>query len=79
MFFLSFAKHSVELVVALFVLYVGFVTLIPGAKALNEFVSLDSHSSTHNQVSDYQTRYFYRFGRAAFRSSSAMIRPSRLK
>jgi hypothetical protein len=72
MFLVRLAKHSVELVVAAFVLYVGFVTFFPGAVALNNFMAADSRSSmpyNHSRI---------RLGNS-FHFSGATIRPSRLK
>jgi len=76
MMFVKLAKHSVELLVVVFVLYIGFLTLTPGAKALNEFMASDGSSSDHS----YHMSRGYRFGRSSsFHFSAGMIRPSRLK
>ncbi|CAN5544379.1 hypothetical protein BH10CYA1_BH10CYA1_19010 [soil metagenome] len=71
MFLVSLAKHSVELVVVAFLLYVGFLTFFPGAVALNNFMAENPSSSSYSHS-------HIRLGNS-FHLSGATIRPSRLR
>lgn len=69
MFLVRLAKHSIEAVIAVFIIWVGCIILAPTAKSVDQVFAEDNESSTRN----------LHILRPALRFSRAIIRARRLK